>query len=174
MHDIPFHIYAMREPDYVMKLVSIYGTNELQADHCTKRIYEDSQKDTVTTIFCYPEVVSNCFKFRHTMDDHNTRRHAPISLEYFLDTKHWPHFLFLFLLAISEVNTNLIEAYCTENSTPTAQLEFRKLLVTLSELQGNILRIHALKCIEKLEPIVYIPEASFDTKKLRFELSRGR
>ena len=44
MHDIPFHIYAMKEPDYVMKLMSTYGTNELQADHSTKRIYKDSEK----------------------------------------------------------------------------------------------------------------------------------
>ena len=45
MYDIPFHIYAMKGSDYVMKLMSTYGTNELQADHSTKRIYKDSEKN---------------------------------------------------------------------------------------------------------------------------------
>jgi len=128
MHDIPFHIYAMKEPDYIMKLMSTYGTNELQADHPTKRVYKDSEKNTVTTNFCYPEVVSNHFKFRHAVDDHNAKRHSPISLEYVWATKYWPHRPFSFLLAISEVNTNLAEAYFTRNSAPRPQLEFRKLL----------------------------------------------
>ena len=26
--DVPFHIYGMKEPDYVMKLMSTYGTNK--------------------------------------------------------------------------------------------------------------------------------------------------
>ena len=37
MHNVPFHIFAMKEPDYVMKLMSTYGTNELQLDHPGKR-----------------------------------------------------------------------------------------------------------------------------------------
>ena len=45
------------------------------------------KKKTVTTNFCYPEVVSNHFKFRHAVDDHNAKRHAPISLEYVCATK---------------------------------------------------------------------------------------
>ena len=56
-------IYEMKEQDYIMKLISTYGTNELQADHPTKRVYKDSQKNTVTNNFCYPEAVSNHFKF---------------------------------------------------------------------------------------------------------------
>ena len=44
MHDIPFYILGMKEPDYVMKLMSTYGTNELQTDHQTQRIYVDSEK----------------------------------------------------------------------------------------------------------------------------------
>ena len=44
MHDIPFHIYTIKEPDYTMKLMSTYGTNELQTDHPTKRVYKDSDK----------------------------------------------------------------------------------------------------------------------------------
>ena len=27
MHNIPFHVFGMKEPDYIMKLMSTYGTN---------------------------------------------------------------------------------------------------------------------------------------------------
>ena len=27
MDEVPFHVYAMKEPDYVMSLMSMYGTN---------------------------------------------------------------------------------------------------------------------------------------------------
>ena len=28
MEEVPFHVYAMKEPDYVMSLMSTYGTNQ--------------------------------------------------------------------------------------------------------------------------------------------------
>ena len=28
LDNIPFHVYAMKEPDYVMSLMSTYGTND--------------------------------------------------------------------------------------------------------------------------------------------------
>ena len=31
MEEVPFHVYAMTEPDYVMLLMSTYGTNLRQA-----------------------------------------------------------------------------------------------------------------------------------------------
>ena len=27
LDDVPFHVFAMKEPDYVMSLMSTYGTN---------------------------------------------------------------------------------------------------------------------------------------------------
>ena len=78
--------------------------------------------------FWYPEVVSNYFKYRHAVDDHNTEKHSPINLEYVWTIKVWPHCLFSFLLAITEVNTNLAEAYLTQKEAPRLQLEFQKLL----------------------------------------------
>ena len=128
MHDIPFHIFGMKEPDYVMKLMSTYGTNELQTDHQTQRIYVNSEKKTITTRFCYPEVISNYFKYRHAVDDHNAKRHSPICLLYVWATKYWPHRPFSFILSISEVNTNLADAFFIRNAAPRPQLEFRKLL----------------------------------------------
>ena len=31
MEEVPFHVYAMKEPDYVMSLMSMYGTNQRRA-----------------------------------------------------------------------------------------------------------------------------------------------
>ena len=86
MHNIPFHIFGMKEPDYVMKLMSTYGTNELQMDHPTQQIYTEKNKE-VKKEFHYPEVVSNHFKYRHSVDDHNAKRHSPICLEHVWATR---------------------------------------------------------------------------------------
>ena len=126
--NVPFHIFSMKEPDYVMKLMSTYSTNELQMDHPTQRVFENAEKKTVTTNFFYPEVVSNHFKYRHSVDDHNAKRHSPICLEYVWATKHWPHRPFSFLLAVTEVNVNLAEAFFSRKKDPRPQLQFRKLL----------------------------------------------
>ena len=64
----------MKEPDYVMKLISSYGSNELQFDYLAKRTYLQDSK-VVAKDFYYLEVVSNHLKYRHTVDDHNAKQH---------------------------------------------------------------------------------------------------
>ena len=77
--------------------------------------------------FQYPEVVGNHFMYRHSVDDHNNKRHSPISLEVIWATKFWPNRVFAFLLGVTEVNVNLAAMYfCGQE--PTGQIEFRKLL----------------------------------------------
>ena len=44
LDNIPFHIFGMKEPDYVMKLMATYSTNERIANHTTKREWVDSEK----------------------------------------------------------------------------------------------------------------------------------
>ena len=41
MEEVPFHVYAMKEPDYVMLLMSTYGTN-LRTGKETSREWVDS------------------------------------------------------------------------------------------------------------------------------------
>lgn len=85
---VPFHVFAMKEPDYTMKIMSTYGTNERNENHRTRRVYKDENNKLVSTLFNYPEVISNHFKFRHAVDDHNGRRHSPICLEHVWATKY--------------------------------------------------------------------------------------
>ena len=80
-----------------------------------------------TTQFNYPEVVGNHFLYRHSVDDHNNKRHSPISLEVVWGTKYWPNHVFAFLLAVTEVNVNLSARYFG-GMRQIGQIEFKKLL----------------------------------------------
>ena len=112
MDDIPFHVYAMKEPDYVMSLMSSYGTNDRLNGKETRRDWKEGSAN-MSTRFKYPEVIHNHFQYRHAVDDHNAKRHSPISIEVVWATKHWPNRVFCFLLSITEVNCFLAETYVT-------------------------------------------------------------
>jgi hypothetical protein len=120
---IPFHLYCMKEPDYVMTVMSTYGTLEANGKVTSRMVMDGGvkRKKPVT----YTEVIHNHYKYRHLVDDHNAKRHSPISLEAVWGTKWWPNRVFAFLLAITEVNCRLamISFYSAET---TSTLEFRK------------------------------------------------
>jgi hypothetical protein len=54
LDDIPFHGFAMKEPDYVMQLMSTYGTNE-RVGELKKRAHNAGGEHREKT-FQYPEV----------------------------------------------------------------------------------------------------------------------
>ena len=123
MDDVPFHVFSMKESDYIMSLMSTYGTNE----RCGWEVHHDWKENGIkkSTTFQYPEVVDNHFKYRHYVDDHNGKRHSPISMEVVWATKHWPNRVFTFLLSISEVNCWLAEtqfmSWRTDSTIPTGR-----------------------------------------------------
>jgi hypothetical protein len=118
-----FHVFALKDVDYVMSLMSSYGTTERNALHPTERIVNGAKIS-----FHYPEVHSNHFKFRHAVDDHNSKRHAPISLEETWATKYWPNRVFAFILGVTEVNALLgaIHYKIISDADKISQLQFRK------------------------------------------------
>ena len=74
----------------------------------------------------YTEVIHNHYKFWHAVDDHNAKRHSPISLEVVWVTK-WPNRVFAFILSVTEVNAMLAyKHFCKEEFD--GMLGFRKLL----------------------------------------------
>ena len=79
-----------KEPDYVMSLMSTYGTNNRDNGKETRRNWKVGG-EARTTSFRYPEVVHNHFLYRHAVDDHNGKRHSTISLEVIWATKRWPN-----------------------------------------------------------------------------------
>ena len=69
MDDVPNYVFSMQESDYVMSLMSTYGTNEWCGQEACCDWKENGIKKSTT--FRYPEVVDNHFKYRHYVHDHN-------------------------------------------------------------------------------------------------------
>jgi hypothetical protein len=109
LDNVLFHVFAMKEPDYVMKLMSTYGMNKRVGEWKRRAFKIGGERHKVS--FHYPEVVYNHFRYRHVIDDHNSKCHYPISLEGTWATKWWPHCVFAFLLAVMEVNVMLASVH---------------------------------------------------------------
>ena len=70
LDNILFHVYAMKELDYVMSLMSLYGTN----DHDNRKETQWDWKEGAmmkSATFKFPEVIHNHFMLQHAVDDHN-------------------------------------------------------------------------------------------------------
>ena len=126
LDDVSFHVFAMKEPDYVMSLMSTYGTSSWEGFKETQHDWKECGTTKMKT-FVYPEVVHNHFQNHHAIDDHNTKRHSPISIEVMWAMKHWPNHVFAFLLSITEVNCFLAES-CFTSRKSDSMMEFRKAL----------------------------------------------
>ena len=62
MEEVSFHVYAMKDPDNMMLLMSTYGTN-LRMGKETSREWVDSSGVKKNGKFHYPEVVGNHFLY---------------------------------------------------------------------------------------------------------------
>ena len=124
-----FDVFALKEPDYVLMMMSTYGSliiNDGQRDS----IRMDKERRPITR-FKYTEVIGNHFAYRGAVDDHNAKRHDcgtknGLCLEDSWSTNRWENKVFAFILAITEVNAYLAIQFFTE--TKYKQLEFRKKL----------------------------------------------
>ena len=61
--------------------------------------------------FQYPEVVHNCYQYRDVIDNHNSARMHPISMEEMWMTMCWPNHVFCFLLDVTMVNVQNTATY---------------------------------------------------------------
>jgi hypothetical protein len=126
LNGVDFHVYAMKEPNYVMQLMSTYGTLEAKGK-MNERIYEAADGRRQKVLFQYPEVVSNHYQYRDAVDSHNCQRMYPIALEESWRTMRWATRVFQFLLAVTEVNVRLADEYLYHRKHAT-QLELRRML----------------------------------------------
>ena len=125
MDGIKFGVYCLKEPDYVMSLMSTYGTNERGGKEQIRNFEENGQKRRRT--FHYPETIRNHFKYRDVVDNHNATRMFPIALEETWKTRRWPNRVFQFLLAVTEVNAQ--RSYFRIFKQPeVSEMSFRKSL----------------------------------------------
>ena len=125
---VKLDLFCLKEPDYVLTLMSTYGSINAKS----------GQKDSVryganggATIFKYNVVVANHYDYRDSVDNHNSKRHdcgtkQGLSLEETWRTTRWPCRVFSFILALTEVNAfNGMKYFSSYEGT---QWEFRKRL----------------------------------------------
>jgi hypothetical protein len=124
LDEVPFHVFGMKEENYVMMLMSTYGTLSRVGEERYRRVGAHQQRIS----FQYPELVYNHFQYRDAVDSHNARRMAPIALEETWQTKRWANRIFSYLIATTEVNCNNGESAFGETEGTRPQLEFRRLL----------------------------------------------
>ena len=103
---IPYGIFCMKEPDYVMKIMATYG--ELTA--------KDGQKESIRKYTSGGEQVgknqytlpfSNHFDYWHRVDDHNNLCHSLPSIESTWVTHRWATRIFSFIFAMVQINCYL-------------------------------------------------------------------
>ena len=76
--------------------------------HCLNVVKKNS--DTTSNgqnqekTFKYPEMVYNHYRYRDCIDNHNSQRMHPLSMEETWMMTHWPNHVFCFLLAATMVN----------------------------------------------------------------------
>ena len=109
LDNVKFHIVHMKEPDYVMMIMTTYRTlGEFGEEE--KRHYMVNGRKHVT-MFRYPEVFHNHYCYWDVIDNHNSYRMHWLSLEETWMTMHWPNRVFCFLLAITMVNVQNAATY---------------------------------------------------------------
>ena len=116
-------IHATNEPDYMILLMTTYGTLERVIEKM-QRTYHEKVANRQKT-FLYPEELLKHFNDCDSVDSHNSSLMDPISLEETRNTTRWPVRVFMFLLDTTEANCQL----ATENiyDHPACfQQEFRR------------------------------------------------
>ena len=79
------------------------------------------------TEFKYPEVVFNHYNYQDMIDNHNSFRMHPISLEETWMTMRWPNHVFSFILAVPIVDVQNSAAYFL-NKAKVDALQSRRLI----------------------------------------------
>ena len=106
---MPFYIFGMKEADYVMQIMSTYGTLATMGEEKHHHVMVSGTKQVITSK--YPEVAHNHYQYRDVIDNHNSQWMHPISMEETWMTTCWPNHIFCFLLAVTMVNVQNAGVY---------------------------------------------------------------
>ena len=109
LEEVPFYIVGMKEPDYVMQIMTTYGTMKQLGDQKLRHVMVNGSRQVHS--FRYPEVVHNHYQYRDVIDNHNSQCMHPISMEETWMTTRWPNRVFCFLLAVTMVNVQNAGVY---------------------------------------------------------------
>jgi hypothetical protein len=143
LNGVPFDIFCMKDVNFVTSLMSTYGSNQRVGN----LKYRSTNEGRIS--FQYPVVISQHYLYRHAVDDHNARRHYPISFERVWGTKFWASRVFSFLLAVTETNVLMASKFFGRKeyqSTVSFRKDFAKALIynkyfmeeTVAEAGGTV------------------------------------
>jgi hypothetical protein len=129
---IPFDIFAMKEPDYVLMFMSTYGSL-VEHPHQQFSYRGGGSGEGPAVQFKYKEVIANHYKYRGAVDAHNAKRHdgntgCGMSLEASWTTQRWENRVFAYILATSEVNAYLGRSFFGGGTEEESQFTFRQKL----------------------------------------------
>ena len=108
LDNVRFHVVGMKEPDYVMIIMTTYGT---LAEFGDKKEHYMVNGVKHVTMFRYPEVVYNHYCYHDVIYNHNSFRMHLLSMEETWMTMRWPNRVSCFLLAITMVNVQNAATY---------------------------------------------------------------
>ena len=123
-----FNIFCFMEPEYAMKIMDTWMTLEELDGTDTRQEYKGRDGESLARLFKYRQPFCLHFRYRHQVDNHNNRRHAPISIERTWETKFWPDRNFAWYLAVTEVNTALADGHFRKGGKWIPTLQFRRKL----------------------------------------------
>ena len=106
-----FNIFCFKEPEYVMKIMATWMTLEELDGEDTRQEYKGWDGQSLARLLKYRQPFGFHFRYRHEEDDHNNRRHDPISIKRTCETMFWPDRKFAWYLAVTEVNTALADGH---------------------------------------------------------------
>ena len=108
-----FHIFAMKENQYTMMLMSTYGGLTDVPGSIAKQAWKDNNNTLQRRTFTYQELFHNHYAYMHCVDDHNNRCQGTIFIEDAFASRHWGFRVFTFLLSLTEVNVALAHHFFT-------------------------------------------------------------
>ena len=130
LNDVPYDIWCMKEPDYIMKIMGTYGELTVpEGQRVSVRRIEKVDGTSENIKFQYNVPFAYHFDKRYIVDDHNGLRHMYPSLEQIWVTERWATRVFTFLIALCEVNTYLaFRYYIWTQDKKLGMMEFRSKL----------------------------------------------
>ena len=118
-----------------MMLMSSYGT---LSEYGEKRRHFKVNGEKHEKTIKYPEVVHNHYKYRDCIDNHNSQRMHPLSMEETWMTTHWHNRVFCFLLALTMVNVQNAANYFAK--TPKMDCLSARRLIAKQLINNKYLR----------------------------------
>ena len=102
-------LISMKEPDYIMQIMTTHGTMKQLGDQKLRHVMVNGSHQVHS--FQYPEVVHNHYQYRDVIDNHNSQHMHPILMEETWMTTCWPNCMLCFLLAVTMVNVQNAGVY---------------------------------------------------------------